>query len=353
MRAGRENDASRPENRFRRRRLTSEDDRPAEPQQSIEDTLDDLLDAVSNDADREPETENETPPSHQPEANMPTIRARSSSSIQRTRDRFVRLFGSREDVQRDDYVSPLSNMYDRAEARYQLAEERRARGETVAPPTAVRETMTQRERDQIDDAILWGAMQESNSAFLDHVQDRTSSSAEPLEHRDQHTDASLSSPLRTTSAIRASLDQISSDLARLRQASEAVSSFRRSSVNRSIGSPIPTPGVSLDQPDRPAPMTEAQMTKKLDCQVCYSQLADIALLPCGHMVMCQWCADIVVPVRHAHIPVQQSRCPMCRKAVKQCFKIHMGIDDVVVAKDAQKKTSTAEMINEEVEKLEH
>ncbi|KAF2653119.1 hypothetical protein K491DRAFT_552377, partial [Lophiostoma macrostomum CBS 122681] len=66
------------------------------------------------------------------------------------------------------------------------------------------------------------------------------------------------------------------------------------------------------------------MTKNLSCQVCYSQLADIALLPCGHMVLCGWCADTLIPLKHAqhHIPARTSaRCPMCRKSVKQRFKI--------------------------------
>ena len=64
-----------------------------------------------------------------------------------------------------------------------------------------------------------------------------------------------------------------------------------------------------NQPDRPAPKTDEEMTKTLACQVCYQQLADIAVLPCGHMVMCQWCADVVIPVRHSHIPTRPSKMP--------------------------------------------
>jgi hypothetical protein len=39
--------------------------------------------------------------------------------------------------------------------------------------------------------------------------------------------------------------------------------------------------------------------------------------------MCQWCADVVIPVKHSHLPIRPSKCPMCRKMVKQRFKIHM------------------------------
>jgi hypothetical protein len=93
----------------------------------------------------------------------------------------------------------------------------------------------------------------------------------------------------------------------------------------SLGNANPAPPMSLDnQPDRPAPKTEAEMTKVLACQVCYQQVADIAVVPCGHMVMCQWCADVVVPIKHSHIPTRPTKCPMCRRRVKQRFKVHTG-----------------------------
>ena len=45
---------------------------------------------------------------------------------------------------------------------------------------------------------------------------------------------------------------------------------------------------SLDDDDgRPAPKSDDEMTTKMDCKVCYSQIADIAVTPCGHLVMCE------------------------------------------------------------------
>ena len=79
----------------------------------------------------------------------------------------------------------------------------------------------------------------------------------------------------------------------------------------------------MDKQQRPPPLDDEQMTRVLACQVCYSQLADIAVLPCGHCVLCEWCADTIVPVKHSHIPVVPSKCPVCRKEVKQRYKIHM------------------------------
>ncbi|KAF2735989.1 hypothetical protein EJ04DRAFT_434019 [Polyplosphaeria fusca] len=85
------------------------------------------------------------------------------------------------------------------------------------------------------------------------------------------------------------------------------------------------PGATLDnQPNRPPPLKDAQMTKSLACQVCYCQIADMALLPCGHMVMCEYCADVVIPVKNQQFPLRPSKCPMCRKQVKQRIRIHFG-----------------------------
>lgn len=85
-------------------------------------------------------------------------------------------------------------------------------------------------------------------------------------------------------------------------------------------------GKGLDAPDtgRPQePMTDEQMTVKLDCQVCYSQLAIIAMLPCGHLTMCQWCSDQHSPtMTHDRTrPRRAAACPVCRKGIRQKVKV--------------------------------
>lgn len=82
----------------------------------------------------------------------------------------------------------------------------------------------------------------------------------------------------------------------------------------------------LDAPDtgRPEePMTDEQMTVKLECQVCYSQLAIIAMLPCGHLTMCQWCSDQHSPtLDHDRTrPRRAAACPVCRKGIRQKVKV--------------------------------
>jgi len=466
LRQGVQNDARRPENRLTRRRLTSEEERPEEPQQSLDSALDSLLAEVED--EETPRASQETAPqpgeAQQPEpltpeslpdlvpaeqpmteeastpANRPRPLNRGEARLQRARERFARVFGTQEDIQQDDYQSPLSLLYNRAENRYHQAEERRATNTTAPPPL---DGLSARERREIEEQLLWGVMRESaleggaednvwsyaprrlqpseatrsvrSQAMRDyrmrqaqgynrlpvrpstgagHDRDLISapfSSTTPATSGPSQSGISAtSSPILTTAAetspagmamllrhqaryeamlaermaeferaqpevgstafapgptsdsagphteasgdnangngmseIQTSIQQITSELHRLRLASEAITSARHS-MHSHFQPPPDRPPQTLDnQPGRPDAMSEDEMTKKLECQVCYQQLADVALLPCGHMVMCQWCADVVIPVKHSHLPIRPSKCPMCRKAVKQRFRIHM------------------------------
>jgi hypothetical protein len=490
LRRGVENDARRPENRLRRRRLTAEEDRPAELQQSLEAALDSLIAEASDDetlqssaepvpavarvsqatstpvvqslqerladlermnrdrlrqqaqlvservtqreAERAALREVERQQEAQERARRQAVRAanleayrdassslRGEARLQRARERFARVFGTPEDIQQDDYESPLSTMYNRAYDRYNQAETRRATDTTSAPPL---EGLSQQERRDIEENILWGVMRESanevspeNNVWsysprvdslgaaprsdqtalrdgVDATDDTNRSDAlrglqpvsqtpltEPyspstgslevlreqqarfqglLAHRreqferllpeSQSADAQITgqlndavrvaagpaqsmSPSSSSGGngsgmfqIQASIQQITSELHRLRLASEAITSARHSMHSHFQPQPEQPPQTLDNQPGRPPPMSEEEMTIKAECQVCYQQLANIALLPCGHMVLCQWCADVVIPVKHTHLPIRPSKCPMCRKTVKQRFKIHIG-----------------------------
>ena len=81
----------------------------------------------------------------------------------------------------------------------------------------------------------------------------------------------------------------------------------------------------LDKDDgRPEPRPEEEMTVKMECKVCYTQLADTACLPCGHLVLCQWCSEQHSPVMdHDRTrPRRPANCPVCRKRIKQKVKIY-------------------------------
>ena len=49
------------------------------------------------------------------------------------------------------------------------------------------------------------------------------------------------------------------------------------------------------------------------CCICFSQATTHALIPCGHMCLCDSCT--------ATLPPSFSRCPICRKEIQQVVKI--------------------------------
>ncbi|KAF2674949.1 hypothetical protein BT63DRAFT_435957 [Microthyrium microscopicum] len=78
--------------------------------------------------------------------------------------------------------------------------------------------------------------------------------------------------------------------------------------------------LGLDSLPRPPPLEDEQLTVKLDCRICLTQIAKIACIPCGHVVMCQWCADIQMPLMPESTSTPRTRasqCPECRGIVRQ------------------------------------
>jgi hypothetical protein len=311
MRSRRANDATRAANRFRRRRLSSEDpDAVEEPHQSLESALDDLLEAASDEEVESPDTQ----------AAEPDIAEAESIRQQRARERFTRLFGTRQDVEQDDYVSPLTTMYQRAYARYNEAERIRESGDTSAPPL---DGLVEVERGRIEQHILWSVMNDSRGELGRFAYSYRASYGAPSATAPSGDSMTATSsptiPGRPTSELREAVARMNSNISLIESATASVSSvieaMRHTDTDRNL---------DMDkQHDRPPPLEEEEMTKKLACSICYSQLANTALLPCGHMIMCEWCAEILIPVKHSHVPTRSTKCPKCRKQVKQRFKIHM------------------------------
>jgi len=78
-----------------------------------------------------------------------------------------------------------------------------------------------------------------------------------------------------------------------------------------------------DEVERPPPKTEEEMTVKLACKICLQQKADTAVLPCGHLIMCSYCADVWAPTRENDQTqlLRKTQCPMCRKQIRRRIKV--------------------------------
>jgi Zinc finger, C3HC4 type (RING finger) len=80
------------------------------------------------------------------------------------------------------------------------------------------------------------------------------------------------------------------------------------------------PLLTFDTQDRPPPLQPDAMVVNMACSICKEHLIDTVVLPCGHAVMCGWCADLHVPSRKQDKSTPKDRtvkCPMCRTRIKQ------------------------------------
>jgi len=87
------------------------------------------------------------------------------------------------------------------------------------------------------------------------------------------------------------------------------------------------PPVSLDkQKGRPDPLEPEDMKLDCECRICFTQLADTVLLPCSHLVICQWCADQIGAKTKDKVVRggPEALCPMCRGAVKDRIRVYRG-----------------------------
>ncbi|OJJ41578.1 hypothetical protein ASPWEDRAFT_167592 [Aspergillus wentii DTO 134E9] len=91
------------------------------------------------------------------------------------------------------------------------------------------------------------------------------------------------------------------------------------------GSPPPK-GLDDQNDGRPEPKETEEMTVNLECKICMSQVVDTVILPCGHAILCRWCADQHMPSSRVDRsrPKGHATCPMCRTPVKQKFRIFLS-----------------------------
>lgn len=82
-------------------------------------------------------------------------------------------------------------------------------------------------------------------------------------------------------------------------------------------------GLDARDSGRPEPKADEELKVQMECKICYTQLAEIACLPCGHLVMCRWCSDQHSPcLQHDRTrPRRAAGCPVCRKGIRQKVRV--------------------------------
>jgi hypothetical protein len=82
-------------------------------------------------------------------------------------------------------------------------------------------------------------------------------------------------------------------------------------------------GLDATDSGRPEPKEDEDLKVQMECKVCYTQLAEVACLPCGHLVMCRWCSEQHSPcLQHDRTrPRRAAACPVCRKGIRQKVRV--------------------------------
>lgn len=231
----------------------------------------------------------------------------------RTAENYTRVFGTREEIERQgaDYESPIGGMFNRAWGRFREAEERRREG--VPAPQG--------------DPWSSAAPAHSNPTSALTPPSNPSPNTVPP----QSTATTRYEPEFLTREINRISNEVLDDEMRELLVQRSILQSLRDRLDQIQGSPVQqelqdVPSQGLDAGDRPESKTDQEMTKTVDCKVCYQQIADTAVLPCGHMVMCQWCADVHMPTHeHDRTALKTKKpCPLCRKKVNKRVKIFLA-----------------------------
>jgi hypothetical protein len=305
---------------------------------------------------------------------------------QRTAENYTRLFGSREDMETQgaDWESPIGGMFTRAYERFRIAEEVRQDERTLRQVLEHEQMATgplfSNDNEEVHpaaDTVYEDRLNEYYSMlrqqdWVQNIREPTANSDAPRESSPSNVDVSDPSAEGDTAVVapeqasasapaasqhRSTLERLlrntpepqrSSIIARMEQNGTAAAIRESDSGNymdvwrrlRDAHAPFrgnweeesefsededrTRGGLDAEDSGRPEPKEDADMTLKLDCKICYTQTADTACLPCGHLVMCQWCSAQHSPVmQHDRTrPRKPANCPVCRKKIKQKVRIY-------------------------------
>lgn len=67
---------------------------------------------------------------------------------------------------------------------------------------------------------------------------------------------------------------------------------------------------------RPEAKESSELSVKLECKICMTQLIDTVVFPCGHAALCRWCADLHIPPDRSDSR-KPANCPVCRVPVER------------------------------------
>lgn len=228
---------------------------------------------------------NATLPTRFRTGDQPSFHNASTNGHNHPRPRRHRLFplGTREDVQREDYESPIFGMFSRAWTRYRDAEEVRTAARLVD------------EQDDVDTIV-----HNAHMLDLDNTAEERQSAIGPQRYR----------PIVSR---RRNFHSQFYGLLGFEQPSRLYPHEAASEGNGSGGNLI-------DQQQRPEPKSPEDLKVDLGCKVCREQRIDTIMMPCMHAATCHWCAELWksgARDQTGRFNGSLWTCVVCRKQVKE------------------------------------
>ncbi|KEF60543.1 uncharacterized protein A1O9_02104 [Exophiala aquamarina CBS 119918] len=207
-------------------------------------------------------------------------------------------FGTLEEIQSENYQSPLEGMFQRAEARYREAEAARQQAEEAHLQAATAEARRIATGEIRQTELIEADINASNHVTVQLMMDIQEAGEAMWRNALMPLENGLEPSHRPLTPMLSPLSDIN---------------------------PID------EQTSRPAPLSREDLTINIACQVCSEQRVDTLLEPCMHIALCRWCSEIIRrgPRHHQsdHGHASRSyrwRCPICRRRVTNARRVYLS-----------------------------
>ncbi|KIW51661.1 hypothetical protein PV05_10360 [Exophiala xenobiotica] len=259
-------------------------------------------------------------------------------------------FGTREEIESENYQSPITALFGRAWNRYrdvQEANQSRRISQDSVPGTAPPQhdeaaSRMMRERDYMIQLEL--AMREVGplNALDPQWRPPPTNPAGTNLYTGQQFDAGPSTPVnqswRPTTFNRAATyqnigQQLNAGPSNPRSYQWQPLPINPAGTNQNAGQqPDPDPINPIDLQKRPPPITPDDMNVNVACKICCEQKIDTLFEPCMHLAVCHWCSD-VLRTRARHFrntrvgpprPEEIWTCPICRREVTRWRRVYLA-----------------------------
>ncbi|KAK6368044.1 hypothetical protein LTS17_010197 [Exophiala oligosperma] len=230
---------------------------------------------------------------HQP---LYTGHNQSAPSHRQSQQHMTNPFGTREELEADDYQSPLTAMFGRFERIREAREAQHA-------------AQSQRQNGgSTDTSVLTASGQRPI-----HVR------SEPRRRRRLPRQSSNSGP---TSGGLWTSDQFQewfhTRTTNQNTTANDLTSIHLDATDDEASDSSPNP---IDQQQRGDVVSLEDLDVNIACQICKEQKMDTLLEPCMHLAICHWCSDLSREMSRR--PGVGWRCPICRAKVRRCRKVFL------------------------------